>query len=146
MAERLMRQRPHHSVAHDAFGAALATPWIRLDHATLDHRPACLDPLPDSFETELVKSAERSEIRRGEGSVEHVEVFQMGSVGTSILEDLDPYPRTSERTPPTPSNAKSPLGPLIHRKQVQGGPFVHSRPPTRAPGDQRGTTENDPRT
>ena len=31
----------------------------------------------------------------------------MGSVGTSILEDLDPYPRTSERTPPTPSNAKS---------------------------------------
>ena len=103
-----MRQRPHHSVAHDAFGAALATPWIRLDHATLDHRPACLDPLPDSFETELVKSAERSEIRRGEGSVEHVEVFQMGSVGTSILEDLDPYPRTSERTPPTPSNAKSP--------------------------------------
>ena len=137
MAERLMRQRPHHSVAHDAFGAALATPWIRLDHATLDHRPACLDPLPDSFETELVKSAERSEIRRGEGSVEHVEVFQMGSVGTSILEDLDPYPRTSERTPPTPSNAKShqtscPRTPL----STSSIAFMCSRMPTNCPSSQ----------
>ncbi|WP_286301250.1 hypothetical protein [Microbacterium suwonense] len=38
----------------------------------------------------------------------HVEVFQqMGSVRTSILEDLDPYPRTGT---PTPSTAKSLFG------------------------------------
>jgi hypothetical protein len=41
--------------------------------------------------------------------VVHVEVFpQMSSVRTPILEDLDAYPRTSRRTPTTPSTAKSP--------------------------------------
>lgn len=31
----------------------------------------------------------------------------MGSVGTPILEDLDPYPPTGTRTPATPSTTKS---------------------------------------
>jgi len=40
--------------------------------------------------------------------VAQVEVFrQMGSVRTSILEDLDVYPRTSRRPSTTPSTAKS---------------------------------------
>ncbi|WP_299091484.1 hypothetical protein [uncultured Microbacterium sp.] len=37
----------------------------------------------------------------------NVEVFRMGSVGTSILEDLDPYPADGALTPTTPSTAKS---------------------------------------
>ncbi|MFN7149867.1 MAG: hypothetical protein ACK4V6_10340 [Microthrixaceae bacterium] len=44
----------------------------------------------------------------------HVEVFrQMASVGTSILEDLDAYPRTNRRTPTTPSIPKSPDSSLV---------------------------------
>jgi hypothetical protein len=41
--------------------------------------------LADGLEAEFVEAAEPGEAGRGEGSVEHVEVFRMGSVGTSIL-------------------------------------------------------------
>ena len=41
----------------------------------------------------------------------NVEVFQMGSVGTSILEDLDPYPATDALARATPSTAKSHYAP-----------------------------------
>lgn len=52
---------------------------------------------------ELIETAEHGQIRGREGSVVHVEVFrQMVSVRTSILEDLDAYPRTSRRPPTTP--------------------------------------------
>ena len=107
--ERLVRQPADHRVAHDAFSTALPTPRVLLDDATLDDRTLRPDPLPDGFKTELVETAERSQIGRGESRLGHVEVFQMGSVGTSILEDLDPYPRTDQRTPTTPSNAMSRL-------------------------------------
>jgi hypothetical protein len=40
----------------------------------------------------------------------------------------------------------SPFGPLIHRKRVRGALLVHRRSPRTMPGDQRGTTENHPRT
>ena len=66
----------------------------------LDHRLIRLKALPDGFQTEFIETAERGQTGRGEDSVEHVEVFRMGSVGTSILEDLDAYP-------PTPPTAKS---------------------------------------
>lgn len=36
-----------------------------------------LESLPDGFGAECVEAAERGEAGRGEGSVEHVEVFQM---------------------------------------------------------------------
>ncbi|GAA4072414.1 hypothetical protein GCM10023065_28320 [Microbacterium laevaniformans] len=48
-----------------------------------DHRPIRVEMLPDGLEAELIEAAERGEARRGEGSVEHVEVFRMVSVGTS---------------------------------------------------------------
>ena len=67
---------------------------IRLNDATLDHRPIRLDPLPRCDESELVETAERGQVRGREGSVGHVEVFRPGSVRTSILEDLDLYPGT----------------------------------------------------
>ena len=68
-----------------------------------------LKMLPHSFQAEIVEAAERGQIRRSEGSVEQVEVFRMGSVGTSILEDLDPYPANGTRTLTTPSITKSPF-------------------------------------
>ncbi|WP_222861894.1 hypothetical protein, partial [Arthrobacter echini] len=41
--------------------------------------------LPDGFQSKLIKAAERGEVRRVKGSVGHVEVFRVGSVGTSII-------------------------------------------------------------
>jgi len=88
--EWLVREPAGHCVPHDALGTALATPRIRLDNAALDNRPIRLQDLTDGLETELVEAAERGEAGRGEGSVEHVEVFRRTvSVRTSILEDLD---------------------------------------------------------
>lgn len=51
--------------------------------------------------------AERGQVRGREGSVEHVEVFRMASVTTSILGGLDPYPPIAAHPPTTPSDAKS---------------------------------------
>ena len=45
----------------------------------LDHRLIRLKALPDGFQTELIETAERGQTGRGEDSVEHVEVFRMGS-------------------------------------------------------------------
>ena len=106
MPERLMRQPPRHRVTRRTLSTTLPTPRIGLGDPALDHRPIRLEQLPDSFEAELIQSAERGQIRRGEGSLEHVEVFRMVSLGTSILEDLDPSPPTDASTP---SNAKSPF-------------------------------------
>lgn len=107
MPERFMREATDHGVPRHTLCPTLATPRIVLRDAALDERPIRLEALPDGLQTELVETAERSEAGRGEGSVEHVEVFQMASVGTSILEDLDVDPRTSGQLSTTPSTAKS---------------------------------------
>lgn len=102
-----VRQPAGHRVTHHPFGAALATPRIRLSDPALDHRPIRRETLPDGYETELVEAAERGQIRGREGSVEHVEVFQMDSLGTSIMEDLDPYPETNATTLSTAKSRKN---------------------------------------
>jgi hypothetical protein len=57
---------------------------------------AGLESLPRDFEAELVEAAERGQVSAGEarnrGSVRHVEVFQMGSVRTSIFGRPRPLP------------------------------------------------------
>jgi hypothetical protein len=89
-------------------GATLPTPRVIVNDAALEYRPVGLDQLADGFEAELIETAERGEVRGRERRVAQVEVFrQMGSVRTSILEDLDVYPRTSRRPSTTPSTAKS---------------------------------------
>ena len=112
VTERLMRKTTNHRIPNDALGAAPPTPRISLNGPALDHRPIRLQALPDSLQAELVKATEGSQIGRGKGSVEHVEVFPVDSVGTSILEDLDPYPPIAARILTTPSSAKSPFGKL----------------------------------
>ena len=127
--ERLMREPTHHGVSRDAFRAALPAPGIVLDDAALDHRPIRLEMLTYSLEAELVETAERGQAGRGEGSLEHVEVFRMGSVGTSILEDLDAYPAIDPRTSTTPSTAKSPHRPS--GRQALHSRYRHHRPQRR---------------
>jgi hypothetical protein len=86
MPEWFMREVPGNRVAGSALGSAPATPWIGFAHSALNDRPVGLEVLSDRFESELVEAAERSQVRGVEGSVGHVEVFRMGSVGTSIIE------------------------------------------------------------
>src|SRR5690606_356314 len=105
VTEGLVSQSARHGPARDALGATDPTPWIRLSDPALDHRPIRLDPLPDSDEPELVQAAEQREVRVSEGSVMHVEVFQMGCVGTPIiggprrLPGPDPLHPRSRRAP-----------------------------------------------
>ena len=111
MPERLVRERPGHRVTRHTLSAALPTPRIVVDDAALKYCPVGLEQLSDGFEAELVEAAERGEVRGRERRVVQVEVFRRTvSVRTSILEDLDVYPRTSRRPSTTPSTAKSRIG------------------------------------
>ena len=80
-----MRQPPDHAVARSALASAAPAPLVRVDDTTRQHRTIGLKALPDDLESELFKAAERGQVRASEGSVRHVEVFQMGSVRTSII-------------------------------------------------------------
>jgi hypothetical protein len=91
--ERLMRQPTQHGVARNALAAAAVAPVIGLDDPAGQHRPIRVKPLPDHDETQLIKAAERRQVRAGEGSVKHVEVFRMAGLGTSILERPRPLSR-----------------------------------------------------
>jgi hypothetical protein len=78
-------QPPDHGVARDAFAAAAAAPAVGLDDTTGQDRTIWLEPLPNDLEPKLVETGERGQVRASEGSVRHVEVFQMGRVGTLIF-------------------------------------------------------------
>ena len=82
---------------------------VCIDDATLERRTLGTEVLAHDPQAQLVEIAKRRQIGRGKGSVKQVEVFQMVSVRTSIMGDLDVYPDTPALTPPTPSSAKSPL-------------------------------------
>src|SRR5699024_10257478 len=84
-AQRDVSETPDHGASGDALLTAPVAPVVRFEHATLQHRSVWLDPLPGGGQAQPVELAESIEIGRGEGSVEHVEVFRMVSVGTSIF-------------------------------------------------------------
>ena len=112
MPERFVREATSDRVARNTSRTVRPAPRIRLGNPTFDHRPVWLEQLSDGFKSELVEGAERGQVRGREGSVEHVKVFRMGSVGPSILEDLDAYPAIAARIPTTPSSAKSRVSPF----------------------------------
>jgi len=87
-----VRQPADHRVPRCALAPAPSTPPIRFDHPARQHRAIGLQALPDHDEAELVQARERGQVRASEGSVTHVEVFQMGSVRTSILGRPRPLP------------------------------------------------------
>ena len=95
-SQRLVRQLPGHGVARYALTTAATTPPVGLDDPAGQHRTPRIEPLTSGFEAELIKSAERREVRAGEarlrGRVGRVEVFQMGSVRTPILGRPRPLP------------------------------------------------------
>ena len=106
-AQRLVRQPPDDAVAGCAFAAAASAPggtsrlrgMVGFGDPAGEDRAVRLEALTDAVKAELVKAAERGQVGGSEGSVRHVEVFQMGCVGTPILGRPRPLPahRRAER-------------------------------------------------
>jgi len=63
MTERFMRQRSNDAVTRDALGPAATTPWIRGGDPASDDSTAWFEALSGRFESELVKAAERGQVR-----------------------------------------------------------------------------------
>jgi hypothetical protein len=80
-----VREGPGDRASGDALRTTRTAPVVRINGTAYQHGPAGPEKLPGSFEPKLIKPAKRSQVRRQEGSVGHVEVFRMGSVGTSII-------------------------------------------------------------
>jgi hypothetical protein len=76
---------PDHGVAHEALAAAAATPLAGFEDAAREHGTAGFEALAGHLKSELVETAERGQIgarepssgARRDGSVGHVEAFQM---------------------------------------------------------------------
>ena len=90
--QRLVRQPASHRVPGDTLTPAAPAPLVRLNDPARQHRTIRLQALPDNLQAELVEAGERAQVRAGEGSVNHVEVFLVGSVRTSILGGPRPLP------------------------------------------------------
>jgi hypothetical protein len=119
-AQRLVRQPPNHGVPRGSLAAAAAAPAVKLNHPAGQDRTIGLEPLPSDFQTELLKPAERGQVRAAKGSVRHVEVFQMGSVRTPIIGRPRPFPAPTRRAP-----APNGVAPSLHRqlrRAVKGHP------------------------
>ena len=125
-AHRLVRQPPDHAVANGSFAATSPAPAISLvsvDDPAGKHRPIRCQTLAGDFEAELVKACERGQVRAGEGSVRHVEVFQMRCVGTYIFGRPQPLPRQRRAAAPHTLNCEEPVSwhatvPFTFRIQV----------------------------
>ncbi|CEI49336.1 Hypothetical protein PFCIRM514_03140 [Propionibacterium freudenreichii] len=135
MPERFMRKPTRHRVASHALASALATPAIRFSDATLDDRTIRLHDLPDGLKTELIESAERGQGGRGEGSVEHVEVFRMGSAGTSILVETSTPTRPPTRSGDYTLDREEPVYMVVRHARLSKGDLLgpDSQPANFAP-------------
>jgi hypothetical protein len=84
-----VRQLPRDGVPGSSCTPAASAPAlgavIGLQDPARQDRAIGLQTLADHDQAELIQAAERGQVRAAEGSVRHVEVFQMGGVGTSIL-------------------------------------------------------------
>ena len=92
--------------------------------------------LPGHLQPELIEAAERGQIRASEGSVRHVEVFQLGSVRTPIIGRPRPLPRQRRADHPYTLNCEEPLMPGVAEAAPPRGEnfcsspiFVGSGPP-----------------
>jgi len=83
--ERLVGKASDHGVPHNALAAAPTAPLVRLEDSAGEHGPLRFEALAGHLESELVETAEGGQISacepsiraRRDGSVGHVEVFQM---------------------------------------------------------------------
>ncbi len=83
--ERGMRQRPRDRSPRGRTCSTSPAPRIFVGEATFQHCPRGSEVLADHGQAELIHTSEGRQVRGVEGSVGHVEVFRMASVGTSII-------------------------------------------------------------
>ena len=87
-----MRQAPDYRVTRLALAPAAATPPILTNDAACQHCVVWLNALAGYFQTQVIQARERAQVGAIKGSIGHVEVFQMDSVGTSIIGRPRPLP------------------------------------------------------
>ncbi|MBW3086328.1 hypothetical protein KEM60_02541 [Austwickia sp. TVS 96-490-7B] len=75
--QRRVGQLPHRSVPYPSFAAAASAPAVLGDDAAGQHRLVRFHALPHGLQSKVVQAGEGGQIGVGEGSVAHVEVFQM---------------------------------------------------------------------
>jgi hypothetical protein len=93
-----MGEPSDHGVVHEALAAAAGTPLVGFEDPAREHGTAGFEALAGHRKSELVETAERGQIGAREpssgacrdGSVGHVEVFQMSVQEPSSSGDLDP--------------------------------------------------------
>lgn len=90
-----MRKLPDHSVPRQTFGAAVPAPRILLGNSAFQHHLVMIQALPGGGEPQPVQQAETIKVRGSEGSINHVEVFLIGSLVTPIIER--PRPLSAHR-------------------------------------------------
>ena len=93
-----MREPAHHRVPWRPLTSAVLAPLVWFNDSALEHRSVGFQVLSDGLETELVEAAERGQAGRIKSRVGHVEVFRMGSVGTSIFRETSTPTRTATRS------------------------------------------------
>lgn len=112
-----MGQPADHRATRNSLPAAIPAPRVRVPDPAFQHRTVSFESLTSDGKTELVNQTESVEIRGSERRLEHVEVFRVDGVGTSIFGR--PRPLSSHRhaatlhPTTTPSNAKSHFGPSV---------------------------------
>ncbi|TWC03404.1 hypothetical protein FB108_2132 [Brevibacterium jeotgali] len=98
MSEGFVREPAHHRVPWRPLTSAVLAPLVWFNDSALEHRSVGFQVLSDGLETELVEAAERGQAGRIKSRVGHVEVFRMGSVGTSIFRETSTPTRTATRS------------------------------------------------
>ena len=83
------------TVSRGPVTTAPVTPVVRVEDSAGEHRTVGLEELTGDLQAKGVQAGEGGQVRGREGSVEHVEVFQMDSVRTSIIGR--PRPSTRQR-------------------------------------------------
>jgi len=128
-----VRQLPRDGVPGSSYTPAASAPAhsavIGLQDPARQDRAIGLQTLADHDQAELIQAAERSaaerdQVRAAEGGVRHVELFQMGGLGTSILgrpRHLPRYRRASHHpTSDYTFNCEEPIREGVHDGESAG--------------------------
>ena len=124
----LVRGAPDYRVTRLALASAASAPPILTHYLACQDGPLASYTLARHFQTQVIQACECAQVRAIKGSIGHVEVFQMGGVGISIIERPRPLP--GHDTPNTAHNTYTPKceEPVSGPDLLDGlrGLYVHS--------------------
>ena len=87
-----VRQAPDHRVTRLALASAASAPPVLTSNTASQHCMVWPNALTRHLQPQAIQACERAQVRAIKGSIGHVEVFQMGGVGISIIERPRPLP------------------------------------------------------